>query len=147
MQAPGHSLISPTPRWLHCSAIFTVLLHSSLLIARRRGDHQKGRHDRSAPLRSPWHLVKVLSNTAELQHYRKKAWDFGWVIEHSHRTAGWLVGLFRSCLAIGLWLFERRPWLRWAGIAAHLAVTLKGFWAYYRVKLGSDSILWQRPWH
>ena len=36
----------------------------------------------------------------------------GFIIEHSHRAAMYLVGVSTIVLAVGLWRCERRRWLR-----------------------------------
>jgi heme A synthase len=44
--------------------------------------------------------------------------DAAYLIEQSHRTTGGLVGVCAIGLAVGLWVGEPRPRLRWAGLAA-----------------------------
>src|SRR4051794_23950922 len=39
-------------------------------------------------------------------------------VEQTHRMTGSLVGVCVIALAFGLWVGERRPWLRWSGVGA-----------------------------
>ncbi len=61
----------------------------------------------------------------------------GWVIEHSHRLAGWFVGLCGIALAGALWLGESRRWLQWLGTAALLLITAQGLLGIFRVQLNA----------
>ncbi len=55
--------------------------------------------------------------------------------EHSHRLIGALVGLLTGVLALWLWLKESRPWLRWLGGVALVAVIVQGVLGGLRVIL------------
>lgn len=45
----------------------------------------------------------------------------GFLIEHSHRLAGYTVGALMSVLAVWVWMTEPRRGLKWAGVGAILA--------------------------
>jgi cytochrome c oxidase assembly protein subunit 15 len=55
--------------------------------------------------------------------------------EHSHRLFASGVGLLTILLALSLWLDERRPWLRWLGVAALALVVTQGI-------LGGLRVVW-----
>lgn len=83
----------------------------------------------------PWHLLLV-------------SWTEprpGFLIEHSHRLAGYVVGLCSIIVAVGLWRWASRPVLRWLGTAALLLVVVQGLLGGFRVRLnqwlGTDLAL------
>lgn len=97
-----------------------VLLFLGALVTTRRA----GMADPIWPT-YPWHLLLV-------------SWEEprpGFLIEHSHRLAGYIVGCCAIVLAVGLWRSEPRRWLRWLGVAALLGVTFQGLLGGFRVKL------------
>ncbi|MGH8057830.1 MAG: COX15/CtaA family protein, partial [Candidatus Entotheonellia bacterium] len=53
--------------------------------------------------------------------------------EHSHRLIGSAVGLLTTWLCLWLWLSEPRPWLRWTGTVALIAVIGQGVLGGLRV--------------
>src|ERR687892_644577 len=55
--------------------------------------------------------------------------------EHSHRLVASGVGLITIALALTFWLRERRPWLRWLGVAALALVIIQGLIGGLRVVL------------
>jgi cytochrome c oxidase assembly protein subunit 15 len=55
--------------------------------------------------------------------------------EHSHRLVASAVGLLTVLLAVSLWLWERRRWVRWLGAAALLLVVAQGIIGGLRVVL------------
>lgn len=59
----------------------------------------------------------------------------GTFYEHSHRLLGSVVGLLTSLLTVTLWTLERRPWMRWLGLIALLAVIVQGVLGGLRVVL------------
>jgi heme A synthase len=62
----------------------------------------------------PWHLFLI-------------SWQepsAGYLIEHTHRLTGHLVGLCAIVLAVGAWVGEPRLWLRGLGLAAVLALVV-----------------------
>jgi cytochrome c oxidase assembly protein subunit 15 len=73
----------------------------------------------------PWHLLLI-------------SWvepKPGFLIEHSHRLAGYIVGCCVIVLAVGLWRTEARRWLRWLGVVALAGVIVQGLLGGFRVKL------------
>lgn len=46
----------------------------------------------------------------------------GFLIEHTHRLFGFLVGTMTAILSLGLWATERKAGLRWTGLAALVAL-------------------------
>jgi cytochrome c oxidase assembly protein subunit 15 len=75
----------------------------------------------------PWHLLLV-------------SWEEprpGFLIEHSHRLAGYVVGCCIIVLTVGLWRQDRRGWVRGLGTAALLGVIIQGLLGGFRVKLNA----------
>lgn len=59
----------------------------------------------------------------------------GVLYEHSHRLVGSAVGLLTLMLAASMWLWERRRWVRWLGVAAFFLVVVQGIIGGLRVVL------------
>jgi cytochrome c oxidase assembly protein subunit 15 len=83
----------------------------------------------------PWHLLIV-------------SWEEprpGFLIEHGHRLAGYVVGCCVIVLAVGLWRSDKRRGLKWLGMAALVGVIIQGLLGGFRVKLdrmlGTDLAL------
>jgi cytochrome c oxidase assembly protein subunit 15 len=95
----------PVPRWLHAWAVLTVLGTLVLLVLGQFvTSFRAGMADPIWPT-EPWYLFIV----------RWQEPNRGYLIEHSHRIAGFLVGALMSVLALGLWWSD---YLRWVGMAA-----------------------------
>jgi heme A synthase len=75
--------------------------------------------------RAPWHLLRVQLQEAGL----------GYLIEHGHRLAGFLVGTCCIVLAVGLTFAARGALYRSLGWIALLAVSLQGVLGIFRVNL------------
>jgi hypothetical protein len=71
--------------------------------------------------------------TALLDSSAEQLQDVRWVVEHSHRLAGYVVGCCAIVLAGWLWLREPRRWLCWLGTAALLGVCAQGVLGGLRV--------------
>jgi cytochrome c oxidase assembly protein subunit 15 len=113
----AHSALGQPARWLHRWAIFTVCATIVLLgLGSAVTTFNAGMADRVWPT----------APTALLQASAEQLQDVRFVIEHSHRLAGWLVGVCTIVLAGWLWLAERRRWLAWLGVAALVGVSLQG---------------------
>ena len=124
----GTGIISSRP-WLHAWAVLTVLCTLPLLVlgteVTTRG---VGMVDRRG-FRVPWHLIALWLEGEPL--------TFGYIVEHSHRTFGFLVGICVIVLTVSLWFFEPRRWLRWAGLAALLGVCVQGLLGIFRIELNA----------
>jgi cytochrome c oxidase assembly protein subunit 15 len=73
---------------------------------------------------APWHLLTTPSSAKR----------FGYLVEHTHRLADYLTGIFVIGLTIGTWKAERRTWVRRLGIITLLAVILQGVLGGLRIK-------------
>src|SRR5215831_15757254 len=102
----------PFPPWLRRWAVGTLaLLFALLTVGAVVTSFKVGMADPVWPTR-PWHLLLV-------------SWDEprpGFLIEHTHRLAGFVTGAAVAVLAVGLWLTEPRPQLRWGGLVALVAL-------------------------
>jgi len=65
-------------------------------------------------------------------------WDL--FIEHGHRLLGSLAGVLAIAVAIALWRYESRRWLRWLGVAAVGLVVGQGLLGGMRVLLNEPSL-------
>ena len=63
----------------------------------------------------------------------------GILYEHSHRLIGSLVGALTLTLAAVLWGLDRRPWVRWLGVASLGAVIVQGILGGLRVVLVAEE--------
>jgi heme A synthase len=110
------SPIRPAPRWLHVWAIVTVVTAAVLLLVGQMVTTLRaGMVDPDWPTR-PWHLALE----------SRDKWTAGYLVEHTHRILGFLVGGLMSVLALGVWAYEPRKPLRWAALAG-LVGLLVGF--------------------
>jgi cytochrome c oxidase assembly protein subunit 15 len=121
----GHEPRTPaSPRWLHYWAVLTVCATLPLLLLGAEvTTKQVGMVDQEG-FRAPWYLWTV--------PLREK--DVGFLVEHSHRLAGFIVGSCAIVLAVGMLLGEPRRWARWLGVAALVGVSLQGVLGILRVK-------------
>ncbi|HKB03809.1 MAG TPA: hypothetical protein VKD90_16415 [Gemmataceae bacterium] len=110
------SLSRPAPRWLHVWAIVTVIAAAVLLLVGQMVTTLRaGMVDPDWPTR-PWHLALE----------SRDKWTAGYLVEHTHRILGFLVGGLMSVLALGVWADEPRRELRWAALFGLVAL-LAGF--------------------
>lgn len=113
------------PRWLHAWSVLTaaatvVLLFLGAVVTTKK----VGMADPVWPT-VPWHLALI-------------DWTVpnpGFVIEHTHRLAGYIVGCCVIVLAVGLWFTAQRSWLKWLGVAALAGVIAQGLLGGFRVRL------------
>jgi cytochrome c oxidase assembly protein subunit 15 len=116
-------------RWLHAWAVLTVLCTLPLLtLGAEVTTRGAGMVDRQG-FREPWHLIALWLQGEPL--------TFAYVVEHSHRTFGFLVGVCVIVLAAGLWLCEPRRWVRWLGVAALAGVCVQGVLGILRIDLNA----------
>jgi heme A synthase len=109
----------PVPRWVHVFAWFSVAVGLMLLaLGGFVTSFRVGMADPVWPT-EPWFL---LGNSH---------WEFGFVIEHTHRLFGWILGAAVSILAIAVWWTEPRKNLRWAGLIAIVAL-LAAYGGFHR---------------
>jgi cytochrome c oxidase assembly protein subunit 15 len=116
-------------RWIHRWSVFTACTTFALLFL---GSLVTTRHAGMAdPIwpTYPWHLLLIDWTEPEA----------GFLIEHSHRAAGYIVGCCIIVLMFALWFGQRRRWLKWLGVAALGAVIAQGLLGGFRVKL--DELL------
>jgi heme a synthase len=124
----------PTPRWLHAWAVLTVLVTLPLLtLGAEVTSKGVGMVDRQ-PVRSPLYLVELLWEAGGWERLVQET-NLGLVIEHSHRTVGWIVGMAAIVLCAGLAFGDTRRWMRWMGLAALAGVTWQGVLGILRVHL------------
>ena len=117
------------PRWLNVWAIITVLATFPLLTLGAEVTTKGVGMVDPVGFRAPWHLLSAWSKGTVAER------GVGYVIEHSHRVAGFVVGTCTIILMLGL-LFGQRRWsLRWLGSAALLAVIGQGVLGIFRVDL------------
>jgi len=121
---------APHPRWLHRWSILTVTAAIVLLgLGSAVTTFRAGMADPVWPT----------APTALLQASAEQLGDVRFIIEHSHRLAGWLVGGCSIVLAAWLWLTEPRRWLAWLGIAAVVGVGVQGLFGGLRV---TEDVRW-----
>ncbi len=113
------------PRWLHAWAVLTVAVTLPLLFLGAVVTTMDAGMIDPRGLRSPWHFFQGFLEDRGL----------AWIIEHGHRLLGFLVGSCAIVLAIGLWRKDTRPWVRWLGLIALLAVSLQGSLGIFRIEL------------
>ena len=88
--------IPVVPRWIHIWALLTLCAALPLvLLGAEVTTQQAGMVDAEA-CGTPWHLFTVPLSEMPLSQRVK------FVVEHSHRVFGWLVGNFAIVLAIGM---------------------------------------------
>jgi heme a synthase len=115
------------PRWLHGWAVLTAVAAFPLILSGGSVTTMKwGMADPVWPT-PPWYML--LMDTVGR--------GIGFVIEHSHRQIGWLVGVLVVVLAVALWLREPRRWVRFLGLASLLAVSSQGVLGGLRVVLNA----------
>src|SRR5262249_3507715 len=61
----------------------------------------------------------------------------GFLIEHTHRLAGYIVGCCVIVLSVGLWRFQPRRWLAGLGVTALMGVIIQGLLGGFRVRLSA----------
>jgi heme A synthase len=109
------SAMTPTAgRWLHRWALLTVgVTVVQLALGAVVTSFRVGMADRVWPT-LPWHLLLI-------------SWQepsAGYLIEHTHRLTGHVVGLCAIVLAVWPWIGEPRGWLRGLGLTAIVAMVV-----------------------
>jgi heme A synthase len=115
------------PRWLHRWAVLTAAATAVLLaVGAVVTTFRVGMADPVWPT-YPWHLLLI-------------SWQepsAGFLIEHTHRLAGYLVGCCVIVLAVGLWAARTPRWLKMLGGLALAGVIIQGLLGGFRVYLNA----------
>jgi heme A synthase len=114
------------PRWLHWCAVLTVCATVPLLFLGAEVTTKGVGMTDPVGYRHPWEIVQRFGEAY-----------FGLRLEYGHRLAGFTVGLCAIVLAAGLWLFEPRRGVRWAGTLALALVCAQGLLGRFRVDLNA----------
>lgn len=120
---------SPKPTaaiWLHRWAVLTVLATLPLLFL---GAEVTTKRVGMADPVWPTHPLYLLLEGTGLER------GLGFLIEHSHRLAGWTIGLCSIVLAVLAWLWEPRGFVRSLAFAALAGVVVQGLLGGFRVRL------------
>jgi heme A synthase len=124
--------IRTVPRWLHVWAILTVIVTALLLVV--GGFVTTFRVGMADPVwpTEPWYLLGVSWSEPKA----------GFLVEHTHRLLGFLVGGLASVLALGLWWTDRNSSTRWLGLAGLVAL-LATFGQFHRamIKQADDPLV------
>jgi heme A synthase len=113
------------PRWLYRWAVATVVATAALLLVGAVvTTFRVGMADPIWPT-APWHLLLISWHEPQP----------GFLIEHTHRAVGYLVGCFVIVLALGLWLAHTPRWLKTLGGLALGCVIVQGLLGGFRVFL------------
>jgi heme A synthase len=117
----------PVPRWLHvwavCSLVATFVL---LAIGQFVTSFGAGMADPVWPT-EPWYVFHTATET-EKAKFRK---DFAFIIEHTHRIAGWTVGGLVIVLTAGIWWTEPRKVARGVALTG-LVILVAGYGEFHR---------------
>src|SRR4051812_9248634 len=123
------SPVAVVPRWVHRWALLTVCAALPLVVLGAEvTTKQVGMADPQS-VREPWYIF-----TVPMPELLERG--IGYVIEHSHRLAGWFVGI---CAIVLAWAMATRAptRLRWLGLAALFMVSVQGILGIFRVKLNA----------
>src|SRR5260370_20833692 len=115
------------PRALHGWAVLTVVATVALLIVGAVvTTFRVGMADPVWPT-YPWHLLLISYDEPKS----------GFLIEHTHRLAGYIVGCCVIVVAVWLTISARRGWLIGLGWAVLLCVIVQGLLGGFRVRLNA----------
>jgi heme A synthase len=125
----------PVPRSLHLWAVLAVVVTLVLLaIGQLVTSFGAGMADRVWPT-EPWYVFHTATDS-ERARFKE---EFAFFVEHSHRIAGWTVGILVSVLALGVWWREPRPAAKWAALAGVL-VLLYGYGEFHRGMMAQRDV-------
>lgn len=121
------AVLRPVPRWLHIWAVATVVATALLLIL--GGFVTTFRVGMADPVwpTEPWYLFLISWSEPSR----------GFLIEHTHRLFGFLVGTLTAVLTLGVWWTEPRRRLRWLGLVGIGA--LLGAYGQFHGDLGKQA--------
>jgi heme A synthase len=112
-------------RWalLTALAVFPLIALGGLVTSLRAGmvDPQS--------VRVPWYMLTLAWESTSEAH------GVGFLVEHSHRQLGWIVGVMTIILTGWILVVSRRTWLKGFAVAALLGVSLQGVLGILRVEL------------
>jgi heme A synthase len=122
------------PRWLHVWAILTVIVTALLLVV--GGFVTTFRVGMADPVwpTEPWYLFGISWSEPKA----------GFLVEHTHRLLGFLVGGLASILALAIWWSDRRSSTKWLGLVGLVAL-LATFGQFHRamIKQADDPfVVW-----
>lgn len=119
----------PVPRWVRAWAALTATV-ALLLLFVLGGFVTSFRVGMADPVwpTEPWYL---LGNDW-------RSLEFGKLIEHTHRAAGWIVGAMVSALALGAWLSEPKRAVRWFGLAA-IVFLIAAYGQFHRGMMAAEE--------
>ncbi len=118
--------LPPVPAWLRFWAVLTLFAALPLVLLGAEVTTKKVGMVDDVGFRAPWLLFTIDVRETPL----------GYLIEHGHRLAGFVVGIFCIVLALGL-AVAARSWYRLLGWAALAAVGIQGLLGKYRVDLNA----------
>lgn len=117
----SQSVFPRVVRWLAIAlALATVLL---LILGALTTSFRAGMADPVWPT-EPWFLI-VNGHRYDLEQHR------GFLLEHTHRAAGFTVGILASVLAISVWWVGQNRKQRWLGLAA-ISLVLVNYGGFHR---------------
>lgn len=127
--------IPPFPRWLRFLAISSVVIAVVLLaFGEIVTTLRAGMADPEWPTR-PWHLA--------LESQEK--WTAGYLVEHTHRIIGFLLGGVVSAMVLGAWSREPRKSVQMVMLVS-LFATLAGFgWFHGQMMAQKDAVELKLP--
>lgn len=116
------------PRWLHLGALLAAASTFALLILGQLvTSFRAGMADPIWPT-EPWYLFS---------NYKL---DFGYLVEHTHRIAGFTVGAIVCVLILGLWWTETRKIARWTALLG-LIILIAGYGEFHRGLMAQRNVL------
>ncbi len=125
----------PFPRWLFVWAVVTFVVSAILLgFGESVTTLRAGMADPEWPTR-PWHLALE----------SKEKWTAGYLVEHTHRILGFLVGTLMSILAIAAWCYEPRKVLRWLATVGLVGLIAAFGWFHRDMIAQKDEPVVQIP--
>jgi heme A synthase len=118
--------LPPVPAWLRVWAVLTLFAALPLVLLGAEVTTKNVGMVDDVGFRAPWLLFSIdLRET-----------PVGYLIEHGHRLAGFVVGILCIVLAVGL-AVAARGWYRLLGLAALLAIGVQGLLGIFRVNLNA----------
>jgi heme A synthase len=116
------------PGWLRWSAIFTALAAVPLLTLGAFVTSMGVGMADQRPVVNPARAIKEFAAGDQ---------SLGWKVEHSHRLAGWLVGLGGIILTGGAWCAGQRASIRFGATLALVLIVVQGLLGIFRVRLNA----------